>query len=90
LGGGEFHLGALAYQYDGSLTRDASGTAKLWTIHDDRFPIGTLFVSSPTDVGNVANLYPEIAVSARQLPMLAPCNSPDSLCGCGGLESIGR
>jgi ABC-type polysaccharide/polyol phosphate transport system ATPase subunit len=62
LGGGEFHLGATAYHYDGGVTRDESGIAKLWTIHDDRFPIGTLFVNSFTDVGSAANLYPEITM----------------------------
>lgn len=62
LGGGEFHMGAIVYHYDGSVTQDESGMAKLWTIHDDRFPIGTLFVSSLTDVGSAANLYPEMTI----------------------------
>ena len=63
LGGGEFHMGAIVYHCDGSVTQARERhPAKLWTIHDDRFPIGTLFVSSLTDVGGVANLYPEMTI----------------------------
>lgn len=62
LAGGEFHCGAIVYQYDGQVTRDETGAPSLWTIYDDRFPIGSFFVSSPSDVGSAANLYPEIEV----------------------------
>ncbi len=63
LAGGEFQLGTVVYRYDGTVARDMTGGANLWKIYDDCFPMGTLFISSPTDVGNAANLYPEIAVS---------------------------
>jgi lipopolysaccharide transport system ATP-binding protein len=65
LAGGEFHCGALVYRYDGTVSKDATGGANFWTTYDDRFPIGALFVSSPTDVGNAANLYPGIEVSSE-------------------------
>ena len=79
LAGGEFHFGVIVYQYDGKVIRDETGAGTFWTIYDDRFPMGTLFVSSPSYVGSAANLYPEIEFSggaaatchSRRLPQPA-------------------
>jgi lipopolysaccharide transport system ATP-binding protein len=67
LAGGTFHLGAQLYRYDFKITKIGMHEAALWHIYDDVFPLGRLFVNSPTDVGGVANLYPEIEVSNTEV-----------------------
>ena len=64
LASGTFQLGTQVYRYDVNLANKKDGVPTAWEIYDDRFPVGTLLVSSPTDVGGVANLYPELEVSS--------------------------
>ena len=47
-----------------SAQADAESEPDPFKIHDDRFPQGTLLIESPLDVGNLANLYPEIRMDA--------------------------
>jgi ABC-type polysaccharide/polyol phosphate transport system ATPase subunit len=62
LAGGTFQLGTQVYRYDVNLTSGPDGVPTGWEMYDDRFPMGTLLVNSPNDVGGVANLYPEIEI----------------------------
>ena len=77
--GGTFELGTLVYRNDLTLTKSPEGSALLGQKYDDRFPIGTLLVAAPIDLGGVANLYPEFEVTdapsstccSRRLPQPA-------------------
>ena len=62
LAGGEFQIGAQLYRYGFKIARAETDDPVDWHIYDEIFPLGRLFVNSPTDVGGVANLYPEIEV----------------------------
>jgi lipopolysaccharide transport system ATP-binding protein len=68
LTGGTFEIGTQVYRYEVNLARRADGVPTGWEMYDDRFPLGTLLVNSPTDVGGVANLYPEIEVGDATTP----------------------
>ena len=63
LAGGAFHLGTSAYRYDFNVAKTKDGQPMFWHIYNDVYPLATLFVDSLTDVGGVANLYPEIELS---------------------------
>jgi len=69
LAGGAFHIGTRIYMYDFTITRNLGDSPLETTTYDERYPLGTLVVSSPTLVGEAANLYPEMEVSAT-----ATCN----------------
>lgn len=70
LASGVFHVGTIVYRYDIDIKE---------ITFDERCPMGTLLVSSPTFVGSAANLYPEIEVGvapevncrSRRLPQPA-------------------
>jgi lipopolysaccharide transport system ATP-binding protein len=79
LAGGAFLVGVAVSSYSREVhAREDSGSDPgPFKIHDDRFPLGTLLIESPLDVGTMANLYPEIRVDAaphtngfRKLPAL--------------------
>jgi len=53
---GAYHLGAHIYRYD------------IQRMYDHRYPMGKLFVTSTTDVGGVANLYPEMIMKTTEDP----------------------
>ena len=65
LAGGAFLVGAAVSSYDREVhgRREGSDPGP-FKIHDDRFPLGTLLIESPMDVGALANLYPEIHMDA--------------------------
>ena len=58
---GPFHFGAHVYRYD------------VQRMYDDSFPVGTVFISSDTDVRGVANLYPELTIPERIAPETDNC-----------------
>jgi lipopolysaccharide transport system ATP-binding protein len=60
LASGSFYFGALAYRYD------------IQRKYDEAFPVGTVFISSDTDVRGVANLYPQVETDST----LAATESP--------------
>ena len=62
LAGGAFLVGIAVYSYGREIhaQEDAGSDPDPFRIHDDRFPLGTLLIDSPRDVGGLANLYPEI------------------------------
>lgn len=64
LAGGVFHIGTRVYQYEFTITRNLDDSPFETATYDERYPLGTLVVSSPTYVGEAANLYPEIEVRA--------------------------
>jgi len=78
LAGGAFLVGVSVYTYNHKFyaQADAESDPVPYMIHDDRFPMGTLLIESPLDVGSLANLYPEVylheaatsSVHPRRLP----------------------
>jgi len=64
LAGGAFHIGARVYKYEITITRNLDDSPLETETYDERYPLGTLIVSSPTHVGELANLYPVMEVSA--------------------------
>ncbi len=62
LAGGAFHLGTRLYKYDFNLSKGSDESPLLTQDYDERYPLSTLVVNSPTYVGDVANVYPEISV----------------------------
>jgi hypothetical protein len=76
LAGGAFLVGVDVYSCDKTL--HAQGVEKSdagpFRIYDDRFPVGTLLIHSPCDVGGLANLYPEISMGrSRGLGLRLAC-----------------
>ena len=64
LAGGAFLVGAAVSSYDREVhTREGSDPGP-FKVHDDRFPLCTILIKSPMDVGSLANLYPEIRIDA--------------------------
>ncbi len=64
LTGGSYQVGTLVYRNDFNIAKTIDNVPSQGEIHDDRFPMGTLLIASPHDIGGVANLYPEIEVSS--------------------------
>jgi lipopolysaccharide transport system ATP-binding protein len=56
---GAFHFGTHIYRYD------------IQRMYDNAFPVGTVFVTSDTDVRGVANLYPQIETSSTMITSAA-------------------
>jgi lipopolysaccharide transport system ATP-binding protein len=61
LAGGPFHVGVRLYKYDFTMNKGGDGAPLLTEEYDERYPLSTFVVSSPIYVGEVANLYPDIA-----------------------------
>jgi len=70
LAGGAFHLGAVVYRYDLDIKSptDDRADVKVTEFFDERYPMATLLVNSPIDVGSVANLYPEFHINTAATP----------------------
>ena len=64
-----FHFSAARlYKYDFKMSKGNDEAPSLTEDYDERYPLGTLVVSSPTYVGDVANVYPEISVGPATTP----------------------
>jgi ABC-type polysaccharide/polyol phosphate transport system ATPase subunit len=63
LAGGAFLAGAVVYSY-GDGVHESSGESEPtpFHYHDELFPMDTLVIDSPQDIGGIANLYPEITL----------------------------
>jgi lipopolysaccharide transport system ATP-binding protein len=82
LAGGAFLIGVDVYTCDNTISaRGASSSdPSPFRIHDDRFPVGTLLIDSPSDVGGIANLYPEITMGhSTHLSKLPECLGDSTL-----------
>ena len=67
LAGGAFHVGVVVYRYDIDMKSptDDGVDATACKVYDDRYPMATLLVNSPVNVGSVANLYPEFQMNTE-------------------------
>jgi lipopolysaccharide transport system ATP-binding protein len=77
LGGGAFLVGTAVSSYDRAVHAREGSDPGPFSVHDDRFPMGTLLIDSPEDVGGLANLYPEITVGGSLEPSNPPHPSAD-------------
>ena len=82
LAGGAFLVGTVVYSYGSEVhaSADAESDAGPFRYHDERFPLGTLLIDSPIDVGGLANLYPEITMGqSLNLTNLPDCSGDPTL-----------
>ena len=68
-----FQIGERVYKYYCTITSNLGDSPLKSATYDERYPLGTLVVSSPTHVGEAANLYPETQV----LPTATCTDNPE-------------